>query len=84
MNNEKNSGRYKFYLTFNNISLGMVFILPLIVVSIYTITPEPYGCDQANTILTWMLIFAMNVLNLKQTLEILGKNDLLKEDEDES
>jgi hypothetical protein len=84
MSSEKNSRRYKFYLAFNNISLGAVFLLPLIVASIYITTDSPYGCDQTNTVLTWILIFTMNAVNFKQTLEIFEKNNLLKDDKDES
>ena len=84
MSSEKNSKKYRFYLAFNNFSFGAVFLVPLIVGSIYTMSDNPYGCDQANTLLTWILIFSMNLVNFKQTMEILQRNNLLKEDKDES
>jgi len=84
MSSEKNSKRYRFYLAFNNISFVMVLFLPFIVGSIYVVIDSPYGCDPQNTVLTWILIFTMNILNLKQTLEIFEKNSMFKEDSDES
>jgi len=84
MSSEKNSKRYRFYLAFNNMSFVMVFVLPCIVASIYVVIDSPYGCDPQNTVLTWILIFSMNLVNIKQSLEIFEKNKLFKEDKDES
>jgi uncharacterized membrane-anchored protein len=81
MKNKNRDKIYKFYLAFNNISLGSSFIVPLIVGILYLIIDRPYACDPLNPLLIWLLICATSVISFRLTKEILDKNNLLKDDD---
>lgn len=72
----KNSSMYTFYMKFNLMSTWLVGLLPFILLGINLIfDTRPDICDTVNDFLFFFTIFALMILNLKQSSEIVGEEN---------
>lgn len=81
MHKTKKSSVYNFYLKFNLISTWLVVALPFILLAILLIFDiKPDICDSVNNFLLFFTIFALIIVNIKQSSNIIDK----KSDDEES
>ena len=81
MSDFKNSSNSDFYMNFNLMSTWLVLLLPFILLSIYfIIDTEPDICDSVNGFLAFFTIFALVILNMKQTSEIIYEEEKSNEE----
>jgi len=72
----KNSSIYAFYMKFNLVSTWLVRLFPFILLSIYLVFDiKPDICDTVNDFLLFFTIFALMMLNLKQSSEIVNEEN---------
>jgi len=76
MRDLKKSSQYAFYVKFNLVSTWLVILLPFLLLGIYLLFDlKPDVCGTTNDLLLFFTIFALVVLNIKQSSQIIEEKN---------